>query len=455
MARRNKKLRIVNPTQLANAVKTLAVRPSGTMSRSKRRRQQAKRASARCAISPFLECYLSRVGARPMGMGIPDKNGSNTIVVDHRYAVSIQPNAAGQVYFAIVPSCMGGVAIQRGVFTATTWSKPSNTFKSHTFSTDVADWSSEDPNGLYHLLPFTEYQNGDPTTSSSSGGSQNSAAYYTESWRVISSKAKILYTGDDFHNSGSVTVARQNIKATDTTFTQAAAGQAYTTGWYQISEDGPQILSDFLNIADSVTMPIRDGAGVNNTVESWDFIPYREGFVPTSVTPQEMAANFATNPSIAASFSQLGYDVTNTKISTYPMPGFANMSTTFVAIEGLQSGQSIFVDCANCVEYQLNAKSSMAKMAKPSPPEDAAALKQVADASRRMPTAITAAQEKEGWLPWLERMGGYIATGGEIAASALPYGASAFRGARMVYDAIGKMGGGRAIANYSRYAIGM
>jgi hypothetical protein len=310
-------------------------------------------------------------------------------------------------------------------------------------NTDSSAWKNLRALDAFGLIPFADYARGDPRESIEQT-SQNQSCYSADAWRVISQKATLTYTGDDFHNSGQVYVCRQYINSSGPSFVSPTVPTGfYGKGVWQISDYGASTITEISSCGDFTDTPVKKGpvSLINLHCGNFAYQPYREGFIPVVTDPD-------TDP--ISAFAQIGYnpdDGTNPEEYTnMPMPGIAEMTSTFVVIEGMQSAQPVTIDVETCVEYVVAPTSVMAKMTRMAPPRNEQALAQVMAISNHLPTSAVGQEvPRLGWLTQLRGLAG------EAARDTAEWAVGSLAGRGL--GKLAKMFGGLRVGNMARQML--
>jgi len=403
----------------------------------------------RPGVHPFVSCFMSPTGSLDTATGIPDGSCCRSLPFEHKQLFQVYSNGAGEISFAIVPSALGGFAIQKGKVSAILYAAAAaGGWNAHVVDTDSATWVASQQPGTYHIIPFVQYTHGNPTLADDPLG-QNDSFMNADKWRVISSKAKFFYSGSLTTGAGYINAARATIVASSTSIPISTVPvDWYNHGGYQITDTGPANLQELANCPDAEVLPLMNLMGnvaeVNNTHTSaqFEWQPFREGLVPVTTAPEQAPTE---------AFDQLGWNPPMggpwpgpEQYIHLPMPGLSDMTTTFVQFSGFPAGSSIMLQVSNCVEYVVAPNSNFSKMAKPTTPRDANALTTVLELGKRLPAiAQGEAIANGGWWSQLRgHLGNFGREVGEFIAAGA--GSKLVRGAGSALMAFARARGKRS-----------
>jgi len=364
------------------------------------------------------------------GVGVPDGHNIPSIVLEHRYVVTVLPDLAGRIEFAHLPSMLGSFAIRRGIITVRMAKINTATAESYlgtvelTFNSDTALMlTSLSPvttvpfanNAAYYIVPFQEWY---PPTGVNVLEQFGAGTFSVDAFRVIASVGKFAYTGTSLNNAGVASAARSDVRVmqplTDTgvtlgTTTAVGSLQPWQSGlpelsgnpspggaYYEVSTQGPGGFANNAQLSGVVVNPVTDGAELINVPFDFDYQPLRVGILmPDDIST---ATDVPGQGPDRAPFSQLVNNNTTT-FAAGPQPGIGHASTTFVSIAGMAQDQAITYSSRTCVEYQLRQSSNVHRFAKLGPPNDPSTIERVKSFARALPAASP--PSAEGWFPHL------------------------------------------------------
>lgn len=358
-------------------------------------RKVKRQVPGRMMLTPFEACVYGPVGAPGHSMGIPDGSSLQSIVIDHRQTFVVKigtgPLAVpGAVVFAITPSFLGGFAFNTGQVSAAVYGVVTSSGLITTANTQVINLpgpltSGGTGVGNYYVVPFREWLPAGAAGLLAASGANNFASFNVGQGRILTNKAKIIYTGSTMHNAGTCAIARQNIRVE--TNTKATDGYPATvTGLNRqfLSSIGPTDFTSVMQLAGSQVISageLRCGYDVIN-------VPYEFGYQPWIENSTPVFQSSATGIQPSTDFAQLLFpdDLSVGTIVGGPTPGIGHAPTTFVAFDGLDATASITVTLQSCIEYTVSFDSPTARFATMSPPMDLGAINRVKDMSRVVPT---------------------------------------------------------------------
>lgn len=386
MVRRTKRR---NRAQNAPASNTRVVRVAP------RRKRTRKGVGRIAALHPYLDCVFGPVDMPSGGHGVPDGSNFKTIIVDHRYAVLAGPDANGEISFCLHPSPLGSIGVGKGVFSNVTMSQFTSAGDIEGLfsgSLDVSPVAYSTVNtGVYPILPHNEFIRSSGTVV---GPGVNTTGLQAQTWRCIANTGRLMYTGDDFHNSGVGVSCRLPFTAgPDRTYAGMAPGRAPTLATVGVMARPPPLdFSSMVVLPGARIFPAREGADLINTPNHFEWQEWKQDWCPVNIDP--------TNAN-RAQFVFMGLGWRNNDPSPpqpYGMssPGLGNADTTFVGLTGLQTGQTVMIEARTCIEYTVAFNSDMARMAKYGADSQPKVLEELHKLSRTIPSSKPPATE--GWV---------------------------------------------------------
>lgn len=346
-------------------------------------------------LHPYLDCVFGPVDMPAGGHGVPDGSNFKTIIVDHRYAVLAGPDANGEISFCLHPSPLGSIGVGKGVFSNVTMSQFTSAGAIEGLfsgALDVSPVAYDTVNtGVYPILPHNEFIRSSGTVV---GPGVNTTGLQAQTWRCIANTGRLMYTGDDFHNSGVGVSCRLPFTAgPDRTYAGMAPGRAPTLATIGVVARPPPLdFSSMVVLPGARIFPAREGADLINTPNHFEWQEWKQDWCPVNIDP--------TNPN-RAQFIFMGLGWRNNDPSPpqpYGMssPGLGNADTTFVGLTGLQAGQTVMIEARTCIEYTVAFNSDMARMAKYGADSQPKVLEELHKLSRTIPSSKPPATE--GWL---------------------------------------------------------
>jgi hypothetical protein len=408
----------------------------------------------------------------------PDGSTIPTFPIGHKSCYQLKPLSSGELMFAITPNALGGLAMCKGIAVAPRYNTNS-AFGAIGWASETTTWPTDTAlanyNGLglfngapltYYTLPWTEWQKGNPLDIS-----QNNNFLAAQDWRVISSKAKICFTGPVLNNSGAVSVGRQVISVKNISQPGPAgsvnasrmgrdlltyetltvpASNALTPYFGQItnvdsagasnlneavhgnllpslrmccSSRGPTNIPEVCALQNSQSLPARETFCVENVISDYEFQPFVDNAI--AVYESNEGVNIpcwgqlilGSTPTFGGSVVTInGEQVLSTTLG-----GFGHATTTFVSMEGLSDTAGIFVEVENCIEYTVAYDSTVGRFASPSPPKDQTAIDLVAAVQKHAP--VVKQEGEQSWITdavsWYgnamkKAIGGTYAVGGAL-----------------------------------------
>lgn len=374
--------------------------PATSTNRASTRRRRARRrrgAKSSGMLHPFISCVYGPVDMPSMGHGVPDGANYKTIVLDHRQTIVCQPDGNGNISFALHPSAYGSIGLGYGIFQNVSVNSWNNAGVSEGWlqqSVQLTSFSSNNLTGAYPLIPHTEWlaKSGVPI----SGQGVNSGAMEVERWRVVSSTARCIYTGDTFHDSG-IGVSCRLPFTTDTDRLNPNQNAGYPNWLPTVGVVAQYAPADFVSMANTAGARLfaaRDGCDIINVPASFDFQMWKQDWAAATVT----TVNTGATPSVGYLFPSLNWydNGTTTVLTAGPAPGLGNADTTFVQFSGIQTGQTIVVEARTCIEYTLGFTSPMMRMAEYAAEPEPEVVRAVHQLGRTLPSSKPPA--REGWL---------------------------------------------------------
>jgi len=340
-------------------------------------------------------------------IGIPDGSFKKSITQDFRQTVIIKPVQtgvyAGTIVFALIPGPAGGIAVNYGQTSFTTWLVHENTgaILNGTTADDTNGFTSIPDKyytvaGRYSVIPYKAFVEAQSGTVLGQGINYMAATDF----RVTSSCATLNYTGAPLSASGTGTcasVATEVCELLPLTVTGAVpASQTYMGSSLQnLPILPPFFYSDISTLPGATVFPALESRYINNPPQSFAYTPWRNnariGYMQDRDTTGGNAWNLF-NLAAVADPSGGGINI--------PSPGLGHTDITYVAYTGLDLNSSITIDHRQCVEFAISSNGPMINMAAPSPPADPPALATVQTLAREMPSSIPreAAQSTSGIL---------------------------------------------------------
>lgn len=345
-----------------------------------------------------------------MGAGAPDGSSEPSIVIEHKQCLTIRPSTNGNILFAIVPSPYGAIAVEEGDFTATVnacdttagappWLYSPNASVAVS-KVPVAYGSTTTVNMHYPIVPFTESLRpaGSIIQNAAEGG------FYPSQFRVLTTQAKVMYSGDSFHNSGVAATAKLGIATAE----NLSAKATYVAGdnSYDLQEYGtpiPQMLP-----ADNMTVCSLPGARIFPVTESvqivapfqdLDYQNVRKGWAPFYTTSESITSKDSVFGGML-----LATDVVATPVLTGndPIFGIGSGLITFYAATGMDTTtpQAITIEIRCCVEYTLAYASPSSRFAMLPAPARLGAVNHAKALARGLPSSFpaTPGTDAHGWL---------------------------------------------------------
>jgi len=429
---------VKNSKRTKTKVVRIKVRKTRTKRLSRKRMTRSSKMIVRSAftgLTPFERCVYGPVNMSGTASGVPDGSNLPSIVIEHRYVVTIIPDLAGRISFAHVASPLGSFAIRHGKITVplnvisasgdqTSFLAPNPAFS---FSSDTTKISAYQPATVsgpvalvssaydgYHLVPFSEWLGNTSNTLNQLGGA---GTFGVDSFRIISSVGSFSFTGSSFTNAGVSAVAREDVKLlqpqTDVPETLPNVGGTLSP-WQSgnalsgtppgltpggplqnIATRGPNGLTGVSMLSGVVIAPVTQGGDLIN-------VPTDFGYQPIRMSVTELADQAGQyEGGVARPFTQMAVYSGGPAVCEVPQPGIGHAPTTFVCVEGMQVGDTATVTytARTCVEYQIKQTSSVHRFARLGPPANAVALDRVKALSRLLPAskAVTG-PAGDGWL---------------------------------------------------------
>jgi hypothetical protein len=363
------------------------------------------------------------------GRGVPDGSNLNTIVVDHRQTIVLEPSSAGNITFAIVPSQYGAIGVAEGKFAATvnttagaTVTSTFGTPQTTTFSMTPASPTPSLQAGNYWIVPFNENLAtlGTQVIFPPVGGLQSTKS------RVVTCTARIMYTGPTLSDSGVAATCKMPCwsEVVDTLSDSEVSSFGFLTHGMPLPADPPTSFTTIAGMAGARIFPARESADVLMVPTNYEFAAIRPGMVPYT---QEAFSGSPGIPTYLTWFAGLGVVTSSTTAIPLPVPSLGHSDVTFYSASGLNvagaSGTaSITVEVRTCVEYTIDFNSPMQRFAKMASPKDQAALDRIQAVARCLPSSkiTTATSATSGWLP--DALSWYGRTMGKIAGTAWQVG---------------------------------
>jgi len=356
----------------------------------------------------FVECALAPVGAPSMSTGYPDGGPNPTVVVDFRQVFVVQPvrqtqdpSLHGQVQFAIHPSPLGALAIDKGNAVV----RIADVHDDTGLVNGVVSYNSYFNGGVaidrFGLIPFTQNLKTAIINSDITGTVQNDTGFAIQGWRVLSNKANIVYTGNDFNNQGTWSAARQQIRVERIASKPTADGYHYATGQYRqaLNSSGPLDFTSNAQIPGSIQGAVGDlrcGVDILNLPYDYEWQSWQDNSTPLAF--DGAGAGYAAFYQYA---KQAGTADTTMPV---PTPGVGHAPTTYFSVVGMEEDQSLTVSVQTCVEFTLDYDSPMQQMAKMPPPVDVGAQDAVKSIARGLPAAKSS--DKSWFVNALDWYGG-------------------------------------------------
>lgn len=414
-------------------VKTVA--KSARRRRTRRRNIPTMRMNVPLRFTPFERCVYGPVNMSGTGMGAPDGCNLPSIVIEHRFVVTVKPDSLGRISFAHVPSPLGSFAIRHGVCTTqvnvvsalsteTNYATPN---LAYAFSSDTAVLKDYDPGSItsppistvvlydgYHIIPFTEWLGVQRNVLDQMGGA---GTFGVEQFRIIANVGSFAFTGSSLANAGVSAVAREEVKIllpqTDVpgispvvggTLSPWQSGLAIDVGpppglapggaIQAIGTQGSVGITGVSANSGVVIRPVTCGGDLINVPTDFDYQPMRMSVTELTAQVDQFI------PGVARPFTQLAqYSGSALQVVETPQPGMGHAPSTFVAIEGMDPSASITYTARTCAEYQIKQTSSVHRFAKLGPPANLAAIERVRSLSRLLPASKeVSGSAGDGWL---------------------------------------------------------
>jgi len=398
-------------------------------------------------FSPFEHCVYGPVHIASSGTGVPDGSNLPAIVLEHRTLYTIRPDASGAIEFALVPSMVGAFAIRKGIVTVDV-----NRFdivtgisygvNSQIYNSDMAVFTPASPANVsnYKIVPFAEWLG-----EFGPGQQFASNTLAVEKFWVVACVGTYMFTGTSLANSGTAVTARQNIAVEDTSSTPDTV-----TAWQQpeyvgrINSPGPFGPNAVAQLAGCVVAPVQDGGDMINVPHDFSYQALAYA-LPVEASHPDVTTD---NP-----FAQLGYSSTPNQWVAVPAPQIGHADTTFVALANVAPTGSVTFASRTCVEYVLDWRSGVSRLAKVGPPADPAAVERVKALARVMPASKPAGDNGGPQSSWISRAWHWYLNKEEGAiATAWNFGANLLTG--MASRSTGGMSTAIGQAAYNNNSIG-
>lgn len=342
-----------------------------------------------------------------MSGGAPDGSTEPSVVVEHRQCLTIMPSAGGNITLAIVPSPYGGIAVDEGVFTPTvnsvdtTGAAPFSYGPIRTVSANLVSLpygSATVVNTHYSLIPFTESLStpGTPIEDATLSGLR------ATQFRVLTTMAKISYTGNYFNNGGVAATGRVSFNLDNDGPALATYGATPDTQFQQVgSQIGnslPPNMNAVCGLPDARSFPITQSVGITIPFQNLDYQRTRQAWSPfvsfnRPATTKDIIFGGLLDVTATTASGQFGFD---------PIPGIGYGAVVFYAATGMDTAlpQSITIEVRTCVEYTLEFSSPMARFAMLPGPERPLSISRVKAMARDLPSSYpsTPGTEMHGWL---------------------------------------------------------
>jgi len=359
-------------------------------------------------MDPFVSCVFGPMCAPSMGVGAPDGSTNQSILIEHRQCVTIAPSANFAINFAIVPSPYGGVGIDEGTFIATY--NAINNATPNVYSAPVTQQivaTSQTPgtgaSQHYGLIPFQEY-----VAPAGHAVSMNNFAG-VDQFRVLSTKARIFYVGDAFHNSGVLTGSKQYMSIDhESPANVSATGLADEPVWKYSSTGSrlptypPKGQGALCGIAGSRMTSVTEPQYVYEAPWNLEYQNVKESWIPfTTDETTETNKDFWFGGYLKVDAT--GPPVVNKTVQYDPIPGIGYCPITFLSVTGMQADQSIVVELVSCVEYTLGYTSPYSRLAMLPPAHRPMAIEHVKELARHLPSTFpaTPVSDQHGYLGML------------------------------------------------------
>jgi hypothetical protein len=250
------------------------------------------------------------------------------------------------------------------------------------------------PAGNYGIIPFSEWlaAGGNITTT------RQGAKLDVQRFRVLSNKARVVYTGNDFYNSGTVAVCRQDISVDKIVQKPTTDGQVHAFGQYRqlLTSEPPRTFNDVASVAGAQLYSVaelRGGLDLLNVPYKWDYQGWQEDSTPVVLL---------NGGNTDGQFAQLRIQPSSIDLGFCCAPGIGYAPTTFVFASGMggstdtgSAGQGLTITAQTCVQYTVSFSSPMARFANTGTDNMPGVLDGIKTAARDLPPAKKA---DEGWF---------------------------------------------------------
>lgn len=425
----------------------------------RKRRSRNARAGGSRAVDPFVHCVLGPVNQAGMGDGVPDGSTEPSVVVEHRQALTITASSGGNVNVAIVGSVYGAIGLDEGTAkfmvnsTNTTGDPPFvyGTPASVTATLTSEAWGTGIDNQHYSLVPFNE-----SIGLTGSLTDQNASGLQATKFRVLTTQAKISYTGTSLANSGVSATAKLPLKAEMNMAAQCSDDGTAFQQTLQYGSPLPQPLpvgfSAVAALPGSRVFPVTENVTIMLPAECYDYQDLKNSWTPYF---SNVADPLTSKDLVFAGIMQVteGGGPSVDVVAGDGCSGIGYAPVAFYSATGMAASQSVTIEVRSCIEYTLAFSSPSARFARVPPMERPLAIRQAKELARSMPSSFptTAQSEESGWLGALSSIGRFAVKNAiSLGSSFLPGGAAVSRLVPMLGDLA--MG---AVTGKSRLAIGM
>lgn len=316
------------------------------------------------ALAHYRHCVMGPVAMPSTNVGYPDGDNRPTVTMDLRRSYVMTPDSSGNVSFGLATSYFGCFVKGAGAMTASSQFTNQAILDSgvvvvgSAVSTATANPTSK---GLVPMTPLP------------------SGPYAFMAYRPIVAVAEVSFTGSSMHNGGSVVIA----KTSTANALDGVHGSVDPCTRYQANQVKPVMSGT------TVVGPARDGYTSRIVPADPEFIPAQAA--ATTAAPSE--ATDYSNVLISANTHPSG----TAKMSSLPC---AQAGAVWYSYSGLDPSASITVAVRYCVQYSVPGDSSMAPLARPSPPppENPGLLNRIFSSIVSSPAALNFAANAVGHL---------------------------------------------------------
>lgn len=344
---------MTNRKQLTKANSTKAQRRAANGLPPKRPRNPIPRPIAMRSSqpSPYIQCISGPVNMPSMSSGFPDGDATPSVTMDYRMVYTIRPSSSGELKFMILPCYQGAFSKLFGLMNSTN----QVVIKSPSHVNGYAVTAQAESTSHMGVPWMT-------TSGTSLFGTDLTKPY--NSFRPIVVAADIEFTGNSMYNGGNVAITKVLTRPAE------QKAEEYT---YSATEKALVPLHSYPTLY-STSRTLLPSSVVGPARES-----YHTRIVPTDGEYQPIAPCLVDQPHFASYTAESG-----------PVPSalpYQNAHGVLYQYSGLDSSATITVSIRYCVQYTVGGTSSLAPLAKPSPPSQPSLWNRVTSYVANMPVA--------------------------------------------------------------------